>query len=266
MFGDRRGFVVLFEQVSEAGDVTLGFVDSLERVAFRSGNPLLGGAFGFRDDPVVFAVGLIDHSLPFLLSAVDFAEGALDWAWRVDVDQLNAFRGNSHVERADNLTQAFEGFDADFGTADGEYLIHGAVADDFADHTFGEVAQCWARVAELEEILIGVGDAVLQDPLDLGGIEVASDHVAFFFRLGANLVRVGHITRAAEAELELQLAVDGNDGGLIDAVGDFEAKAWILDFRKLAESLDDGDGFWADGIERGENSVDQNQDDWYSEK
>ncbi len=45
------------------------------------------------------------------------------------------------------------------------------IADDAAHHRLGEVAEGLADVAHPEEILVGVPDAVLHDPLDLGDVQ-----------------------------------------------------------------------------------------------
>ena len=74
------------------------------------------------------------------MGAVDFVEGPLDRGGRVDVLELDLLDDDSHVELFQQHFEADERFGFDFGAADGEDLVHGAVADDFGHHALGEIA------------------------------------------------------------------------------------------------------------------------------
>ena len=62
--------------------------------------------------------------------------------------------------------------------ADGEHLVDAVVADDLAHRRLGHVAERLVHVAHVEEVLLGILDPVLHDPLDDGDVEVAGEHHA----------------------------------------------------------------------------------------
>ena len=65
--------------------------------------------------------------------------------------------------------------------------------------------------------------------------------------------------RGGEAEFQLQLSADRDDGGCIDAEGEFEVQSGSGDALKSAEALDDGLGFRRDRVVRGE-KADESED------
>jgi hypothetical protein len=261
--GDFGGFFVFGELGDEAGGVAFGFVDALGGVAVGGGDFLFGLATGTGDGTVVFAIGLVDELLALLLGAVDFVEGGLDLGWRVDVAELDLVDFDADAELSDDLVEAFEAADFHVLTADGEDFVDGAVADDFAHDGFGEVAEGFGGFTEVEDVVAGVFDFVLDDPFDHGGVLVAGDHGFFeflVFAVAGELVGVG-AAFGAEAELEFLLAAGFDDDFLIDTEGEFEAEAGLGGVVVGAEAGDDGDAFRGDLVDRGEQAEDDEGDD-----
>ena len=103
-------------------------------------------------------------------------------------------------------------FRFDLLTADGDDLVDGAVTNHLPHDGFGDSAQCGARLANVEQELHRVGNAVLNHPLDERGIQIARHHLRFLRAILRALVRIGG-ARSREPEFLLQLSLDRNDCG-----------------------------------------------------
>ncbi len=110
--------------------------------------------------------------------------------------------------------------------------------------------------------MLRILDAVLDDPLDKGGVEVTGDHA--FFRLlfiaVAELPGIGG-TGGAETEFLLELAADLHDQLLIHAVGDLEMQAGIDGFDRFSKPQHDRLGVGRHGEKTGENAIEDQQAD-----
>ncbi len=139
------------------------------------------------------------------------------------------------------------------------------VADRRAHDGFGEVTQSLPRAPDFEEVLVGVDDLVLDDPLDLGDVEVAGEHQRdrVEVRLAVDRALPGH--DRAEAELLLELTLDGLHPDLVDE-GDAEMDARTIGPDVLAEPENDGSFLRPDDVdglpcEDGDNQGEDAQDD-----
>ena len=107
---------------------------------------------------------------------------------------------------------------------DREQLGHAVIADHGAHRRLGHQPERLVDVAQLEEILVGVGDLVLDDPLDGRDVQIAGQHQRLgggLFVLAEGAVDVG--ANGAEAELLLELALDRDLLHLLDA----ERESWL---------------------------------------
>jgi hypothetical protein len=110
------------------------------------------------------------------------------------------------------------GLDLDRLAPDGQNLAHAVVAHDLAHAALRHVPQGIAHGSHVENVLVGVGDAVLNDPFHVGDVQVTREHAR---------LAIGHLGRifvlgldggpmGAEAELLLQLALDRHAEDLLD--------------------------------------------------
>ena len=105
-------------------------------------------------------------------------------------------------------------------------------------------------IAHLEKNWKGSLHAVLDDPFDQGGVEVAGDHRGLEFPLVA-VGRLGRIggARGAEAELLLELPPDRHDRNPVHPEGDLEAEAGFNVLHVAPEAQDDAHLFRLHGVE-----------------
>ena len=99
--------------------------------------------------------------------------------------------------------------------SDREHFVHGTVADHLAHHAFGKITQRFLRLARAEEIQFWIGDAVLDDPWNEGGVEIARDHCLGFLRFHIALIDVGRVGRC-ETELEFQQTLRRHSSNFIN--------------------------------------------------
>jgi hypothetical protein len=130
----------------------------------------------------------------------------------------------------------------DFLSTDGDDLVHGAIADDLAHDGFGNIAQGFARLANLEKELDRVRDAVLNHPFHQRGVQVTGHHLRFPLAVlrARTLVRIAGAW-GCEAEFLFQLALDRNDGRRIHAEGQLEMQPRFDVLEILSKALDDRD-------------------------
>ena len=173
---DLRRFIIFSEQQRKLFGVALGAVHAAESIGFGLFLSFFGLAARIRDGVVVNRPCLVDCGLLFLLCLIDFVEGRLHRGRRTHSSELHLLNLQTEPVFRAQLRQPPERRGLDIVPADGQDFIDRAIADDFAHHAFGEIAQRLLRLARAEEILLRVGDPVLHDPWDEGGIEVARDH------------------------------------------------------------------------------------------
>jgi hypothetical protein len=135
--------------------------------------------------------------------------------------------------------------------ADGEHLVHGAVAHDLAHDGLGKIAQRLLWVAEGEQILLRLFDRELHHPLDERGVQIARHHgfLSLHVFVGAGVLI--HILRTCrgKTEFEFLLACDFDDCYEIDPPRQLEVKAWVRRFRISTEALHDGHRIHRNGVE-----------------
>ena len=148
-------------------------------------------------------------------------------------------------------------FQGHLGAADGQHLVDDAIADDLAHHRFAHVAEGFLDVAHLEQVLVGIDDPVLHHPLDHRGVQVAGEHVRFVLVGFGGVLALHAGLHGAEAELLLQLALDGNLQNPLDAEGNLEVQSRVGAAHVLAEAQDEPGLF---GIDREEAGESQHQD------
>ena len=168
---------ILFVNRHEPRSVSLSTINSIEGIAFRLQNGLLRLTTGPRDDLVVTRLGFVDHPVALLLCLVDLVPRRLDRIRRVDVlknDQVDCDTGFVLVaERLQSLLDRH----FDILPPDCEHLGDGAVADHFAHHSLVHITErfvvgTWANAAHFEQVLIGIRDAILHDPVDHRDVQV----------------------------------------------------------------------------------------------
>ena len=176
---DLRGLAVFRQQGAEPGGIAFRFIDPLEPVAVGLTDALILLALGQRDHLVVIAPGFVDQFLFLLLGLVDLVERLLHRLGRVDVLQLHLVDADPHCVFGREFLHLGQRFRFDFLAADGNHLVHGAIADDFPHHGFGNIAQGFTRLPHLEQEFNGIRDAVLHHPFHQCGIQVTGYHLGF---------------------------------------------------------------------------------------
>ena len=132
-------------------DIALRFVDALEPVAVGFADALVFLALGERNHLVVIAPGLVDQLLFLLLGLVDLVERHLHRLGRIDVFQLYLIDADPHFVFGGKRLHFGQRFRFDLLSADGDDLVHGAIADDLPHDGFGDIAQRSARFANDEK-------------------------------------------------------------------------------------------------------------------
>ena len=186
------------------------FIDPLEPVAVGLADPLILLALGQWDHLVVIAPGFIDQLLFFLLGLVDLVERRLHRLGRIDVLQLHLIDADPHCVFSCERLHLGQRFRFDFLSADGNHLVHGAIADDLPHYGFRNIAEGSPRLPNVEKEFNGIRDAVLNHPLHQCGVQVTGHHLRFLLRVARNLIRIrGACGR--KPEFLLQLPFDRND-------------------------------------------------------
>jgi hypothetical protein len=110
--------------------------------------------------------------------------------------------------------------------------------------------------------------AVLDDPFDGGGIEVAGDHVALVFPLGARWVVLAAVGRSAgcEAEFLFQLTLDLHDFVAVDSEWHFDMQPGVDGFHVLAEAKHDALRLGLNRVEHGESGNEHEDCDDYPQR
>ena len=85
---------------------------------------------------------------------------------------------------------------------DRQHFVHGAVADHFAHHAFGKIAQRFLRLACAEQIHFRISNPILDHPWHKRGVQITRDHRLSFLRLRIALV---HVHRGGRGKTELEL-------------------------------------------------------------
>ena len=257
--------MVLGKKRIEPAGIAFRLVDALGSIALGGADLLFGLAFGAWHQLVVLAARLLDELLLFLLGAVHFIEACLHLAGRVHVQQLHLIDVHSHLERIHNALQALQSLGLGFLSPHGQHLVHGAVAHDFAHHRLRQVPQGVLRSAQLEEVLLRIGNGILHHPFHRGRIEVARDHGFLLIRLLRGLVSIGG-AGCGIAKFHLQLAAGRDDFARIDAKRQLEMQAWFRRGVVLAEPKHDGHRIGRHRVKAGEQPEEQDETDQTQQK
>ena len=258
---ERRAGVFLKDGGEPAG-VALRVVDPLRGVPFGPADRLLGDARGLGNLVVVLGPGLVDLPLLFLEGFVDLVEGRLDRLGRIDIlkDEL-ADLDPDLVSVAEILEKVFRLVGQPVSSRRQD-LVHGVVPDDAPDDGLVHVAERRFRLAHLEEILVRVLDLVLDDPLDVQDVQVAGEHDRFLLGVGGDgELGVDAGCRRPEAELVLELALDGNARQSLDAEGEFEVEARVGRPDEPPEPQDDAHFVGPDLVKRSVENDDRHDRD-----
>jgi hypothetical protein len=131
---------------------------------------------------------------------------------RVDVFQLHLIHANAEMVQLGQFLHPRERLDLNILPSDSYQFVGCAVADYLTHYGFGQIAEGFPRIAHIEEILPGVFDTILDDPLHERCIQVTGDHGFFFGLILADLDRIRQIARGGEPKLKFQLAPSRQNG------------------------------------------------------
>src|ERR1700738_3117474 len=237
---NNRGLDVFRQQGTEPSDIAFRFIDPLEPVALGLADPLILLALGQRDHLVVIAPSFVDQLLFLLLGLVDLVERRLHRFGRIDVLQLHLIDADPHCVFGRERLHLGQRLRFDFLSADGNHLVHGAIADDLLHDGFGKSAEGSPRFSNVEKEFDGIGDTVLNYPFHQYGVQVTRHHLRFSLAVTGNLIRISG-ARSREPEFLLQLPFDGNDGRDINAQRQLEMQSRRNVLEILTEPLHDSD-------------------------
>src|SRR5260370_29614982 len=82
-------------------------------------------------------------------------------------------------------------FRFDLLSADGNHLVHGAIADHFPHYGFGNIAEGSPRLPNVEKVFGGIRDAVLNHPFHQCRVQVTGYHLRFPLCVARSLIRIG---------------------------------------------------------------------------
>ena len=94
--------------------------------------------------------------------------------------------------------------------SDRQHFRDRTVADDLAHDRLVHRAERVLGVAHLEEVLIRIRHAILDDPFDDGDVEVAGQHHRLVAEVLLGVLRADRRLDGAKAELLFQLTLDGD--------------------------------------------------------
>ena len=117
------------------------------------------------------------------------------------------------------------------------------------------------RLADLEEVLVGIHDPVLHHPLHVGRVQVAGEHVRLGLEALAGVLAADVGLHGAEAELLLELALHRHLQHPLDAEGQAEVQAGIGAAHVLAEAQHHGDLLRLHLVEAGDHRPDGQEQD-----
>lgn len=248
--GHVGSILVLGEDGSKAGGFPEGIVDSFGGIALCLGNDLLGLTLGSGNDLVATFLCLVDESFLLLFGLVDLVESWFDRIWRGNILQLNGANLDPDVEAVEDFLKFDPCLGGDLDAFFGEYIAPEAIANDPAHDCFGNIANGLLGAAGTVNEGGGITDPVLNDPLHVNDLEIASKHEALG-AVGAVLAVVGSLADAgrSKAKLLLQNPCTGDFDGLVNSVGKLEAQARFLDGNNLSESFNDCLFLWLYGVD-----------------
>src|SRR5260221_4077706 len=120
--------------------------------------------------------------------------------------------------------------------SDGDQFVNGAVAHHLTHRGFGQIAESFPWIADIEQVLPWVFDAILHDPLDECRIQITGDHGFSLVRFLAGMNRVSRIAWRRETKLELQLSPGRQHRYCINSKRQFEVQPWIDRLQILSET------------------------------
>jgi len=236
------------------GRPPIGHVDLLEenRVAARAVDAVDGIALGLfddlgglsarsRDDPVVVSSRFVDRPLALLFGLVDLVERRFDGIRWIDVLQDDLVDHDAGLVAVAQLLQLDLDLVLDLQPADGDDLVHRSVTHHRPHHGLVHVAEGLGDISDLEEVLVGIRDAVLSDPLDDGHIEIAGEHQRLTFEIAVSIPGAHPGLDGLESELLFELALDRYLEDLLDGGRELEVESRIGGSIELAEAEDDTD-------------------------
>ena len=167
-------------------------------------------------------------------------KGRLHFIRRVDILKHELLDLDAVAVVIAELLKRFLGLQSDGLAAHGQNLVDAVVTHHFAHDGLRHVPEGVGDAAEVEQVFVGILDAVLDDPLDHRDIEVAGEHERFLLRLlGSPELRLSAGPDRFEAELHLELPFVRHAGEALYAKGEPEMRPRIRGSGVLAEALDD---------------------------
>ena len=131
-----------------------------------------------------------------------FVERSPHFPRRIDVLQLDLIKPHAKLVTRSQLLHSRQRGHLDILPANRDHFVHGPVTDDFAHGGFGQIAQGLVRIADVEEVLLWIGDPVLNDPFDKRRVQVAGDHRFLFNLIARRLVGI-RVPRSVKTEFQL---------------------------------------------------------------
>jgi hypothetical protein len=105
--------------------------------------------------------------------------------------------------------QSLLGLGGDPLATDGENFVHAVIAHDLPHRGLGHVPECLVHVPDVEKVVVGVLDLVLNDPFHQRHVEVSGQHQGLVQVLASFAILGAHPgLKRAESELGLELTLD----------------------------------------------------------
>ncbi len=125
-----------------------------------------------------------------MLGFVYFVERRLHLTGRIYVFQLYLIYPNAQIVSLGQFLHSRERLDLNVLPPDGDQFVNRAVSHHLTHRGFGQIAESLSWIADIEQILARVFDAILHDPLDQCGIQITGNHGFFLIRIRPSLNRI----------------------------------------------------------------------------
>ncbi len=239
----------------------MGPVDAVDGVPFRFLDQLLRLTLGPGDGLVVGFLTLVDQSASILDRLVDILECLLDGSGRGhDVLELHGGDLDAELVLFEQFVHLVLALGFDVGPFGADDIEDGPVPDQLVDDRLADVPDGLLLLLNLEQPVVGIDDAVLDDPFHVHDVQVTGEHDRFIGKVLGRPDRCDPRTLRAETELVLEHDLGRDVVVLLDSEGELEVQSRLSHPGVAAEAQHRGGLLRVHDEEAGEHR-NQRQDD-----
>src|SRR5690625_4020659 len=257
--GDLRVLEIGLVNTQEALCLTLGLVDDAFAVGVGFLNDLLSITASAGQDIVAVGLRLVAEAVAVLQGALHVVEGVDHLLRRLHLLQLHLGDLDARFILVHQVLQQVTGIDLDVLARFGQRPLNVGAADDLAHRRLGRRLHGGFALADVEEVLAGIGNLPEDREVDIDDVLVAGQHQAFFGHVTSR--RTGACGRAAIADFDRVDGLDRRRDDRFDRIGQMPVEAGFGRLNPLAEAENDALFIRLHPIETGQHPEDEDRRD-----